>query len=1440
MVRKIVWCVFLLLLILPVTLLAGAFHYSEHGGKDATYIDREYYPGYDDITGVSRAHIDASFASVPRGECYHCHDFITPNANLDWPMTFDVYGTKEEKVDFCGNCHTDTDPDANGIDNDTPAGFSFQGPTKFKQSVHYTRNLQWPGGQYGTSYPQMPAAGAGTCINCHSPHAHAYTSNYASIPAGWSKYDVPYPKQLVELTDINDGPGAIPDWDVVWDEVSETWKVTGWPNVGGRDPDDAEDICYTCHDGDPVSNPDVTSYNNQGGGQSHSANIKDAFSSWSHHPVKDSEQLWFKNNQGGSDVVFKVECTICHNPHLASGHWNDFYDDPTATPLVLPGAAPGWPIPAPAGYVAGEAWGDEPSEKMNGLMQRMKDQLGIGGCGTWKFNVDRGLEGQSPICDQPAIYRAPWGGDGVSHVQQPDGDQLPDIPTFCLDCHQNRVANHNPIYWGKGWPAGTSSYQGQGHEPHGFDSANSSYFGCGGCTAAGCTQMMSGGELFGEPRGLGYLTFTRPPYYPWDRLAGANFVLACTDCHEPHGSSYRNLFRKVINGAPINNMVWNEICNACHYYYGGDMTESYCGGKPHGCPSCHEQTSIHRMKKNHLGNTQYVYKPQSAWYSYECADNGPGIIGVWHFDNNNATSGVTRGNYEDSTVNKNDLYRGHKGAGSVDGPSNGGATQPWSGPQCDATSCSNLFTSNGPFGYSGDQSLNLTGRDGFTFSRSARCHTLRTPDPDILFNSHDPDSEASNFTIEAWIKWSPTAEKNVYAITGRTGAGYHPGLRILLTKWCGGSDVCETGKYYPTVSISVYDKTYEGLNGDNINTDTSRWGDFRAARSWKPIEKDRWTLITVTFDAYRDGNPLRVYMDGMDVTNSEPREMDNAPTSNLNDSGLMPPKGWVLNSYVHPYYQPDKANDPAYCPTCTSHNFYKNYAHGWSFGIEPNVGYGDGTYCGGSLNPSCNWPNPFEGLIDDVRVANSTLSPEEVCARYISGASGVPAPTTVEPGIDISNCTIHADEVPPTTPEPIISAADWKDTMVMINEPYITSECVTTPSDGSATSRGVVAMYQFDMTVNPYADLSGNGGDVNILRNMDGLAWRDVIPGSANSGAGNVEGMWGSSMPGFGEAFQTNGDGYMRTVPVKCTNMRYPDPDFDSHLDITSGPNGNDPNSATQLTVDAWIYPSFDGFSGVYYTGPDAVGSPSHAWPFDPLNTATDRPESMYIFSKLGSVGFKVNSYAFGLGGGCRGDKNNYHLTGRISFWDNDQLEIWRGAYSNISVPLNQWSYVAMTFDAADPSTPIRIYLNGKDVTDISSPDPDVLVKNQCDQPVTGWAMNTSRHNEDCVASTTYSTAGGVVAAGSCGPWWMDHEYYRRNGNIGGWVSGLPKDQVIMPNVNYNINENPFPWFGKIDDLRLHNKTMTADELCSRYKNGLSGIPASLDYETSFSASECY
>ena len=120
----------------------------------------------------------------------------------------------------------------------------------------------WPGGQYGSSLPAHPAAYRGYCINCHWPH-------------GWPD---------------NDNPSQ--DFARLWVERYDT------DATGKTDPDDAEDLCFSCHDGSPASS-DIRADFQKG------TNAAEIF----HHPVMDSEQT--------TGATRSVECIDCHNPHRA-------------------------------------------------------------------------------------------------------------------------------------------------------------------------------------------------------------------------------------------------------------------------------------------------------------------------------------------------------------------------------------------------------------------------------------------------------------------------------------------------------------------------------------------------------------------------------------------------------------------------------------------------------------------------------------------------------------------------------------------------------------------------------------------------------------------------------------------------------------------------------------------------------------------------------------------------------------------------------------------------------------------------------------------------------------------------------------------------------------------------------------------------------------------
>ena len=159
--------------------------------------------------------------------------------------------------DLCLQCHTLA---GNGSENTVTelAGSHFNTST----------GVLWPGGQYGSSFPAHPPEYQGYCINCHWPH-------------GWP-----------------DDADMSNDYPRLWVERYDT-------AADGSDPVDAEDLCFTCHDGTPASSNVRADFLKGSNNLAASPNT-DVF----HHPVSDTEQ----NIAAGRSV----ECVDCHNPHKAT------------------------------------------------------------------------------------------------------------------------------------------------------------------------------------------------------------------------------------------------------------------------------------------------------------------------------------------------------------------------------------------------------------------------------------------------------------------------------------------------------------------------------------------------------------------------------------------------------------------------------------------------------------------------------------------------------------------------------------------------------------------------------------------------------------------------------------------------------------------------------------------------------------------------------------------------------------------------------------------------------------------------------------------------------------------------------------------------------------------------------------------------------------------
>ena len=198
--------------------------------------------------------VDPTFSNPPGldlvgGEvyCTTCHSpHFTDSGGANGGLG-DGYLLDAAIVDLCLECH---------LLADDVGGSHFVSP-----------DFVWPGGQYGSSFPAHTPDKVNGCVNCHWPH-------------GWPDDAAPdddYPRLWVERYDLD--------------------RLTP-----GADPDDAEDLCFTCHDGSPASS-DV-----RGDLVPNWDGNDDVFRT---HPVRDSDQLGYP----GTDRA--VECVSCHDPHKA-------------------------------------------------------------------------------------------------------------------------------------------------------------------------------------------------------------------------------------------------------------------------------------------------------------------------------------------------------------------------------------------------------------------------------------------------------------------------------------------------------------------------------------------------------------------------------------------------------------------------------------------------------------------------------------------------------------------------------------------------------------------------------------------------------------------------------------------------------------------------------------------------------------------------------------------------------------------------------------------------------------------------------------------------------------------------------------------------------------------------------------------------------------------
>ncbi|MFQ5645570.1 MAG: cytochrome c3 family protein [bacterium] len=316
------------------------------------------------------------------------------------------------------------------------------------------------------------------------------------------------------------------------------WKFHGWLQEqielmdisGGQGRTDIEELCFVCHNGQLVINYNFS-------GDPSVPGVKQHYSLRSHHPVQDRDKSTFydpkfPNDPSKSDPIWarKIQCTSCHNPGVITGKTKD-----GGYPLTLP------------------------TDDTMPWMQKLIDGWPSVDTPPWPHDTP----------PRPMVYGQPFLHDPDpdiigDEVLGPDANQLPDYTTYCQTCHRQVSGRYGS----------SNNYSRLKYDPIRFIKGDG-----GGMIAT--HGLARGRESSTE------ILHLREPFYSRRTDAEGNVVnnlyLACTDCHEPHGSYNVFLLRTKVNGRE--GVVINpdgrlfSLCNCCHY-----IENPWPGGYPHGGP----------------------------------------------------------------------------------------------------------------------------------------------------------------------------------------------------------------------------------------------------------------------------------------------------------------------------------------------------------------------------------------------------------------------------------------------------------------------------------------------------------------------------------------------------------------------------------------------------------------------------------------------------------------------------------------------------------------------------------------------------------------------------------------------------------------------------------------------------------------------------------------
>jgi hypothetical protein len=275
-----------------------------------------------------------------------------------------------------------------------------------------------------------------------------------------------------------------------------------------------DNFCFQCHKG--IGSVQVGGITNEtysanfGGGSSTFTTIYDAFnptsgSTPSSHNLSDIQGYV----AGYHDFTTETNaCLVCHHNHIGQRNY----------PVTLTGTGGVQTAirrPVHNDALPGNLWGDED------FVTSGRSEL------TSELFANYGLTYQAPYYVGGSTYEP--AGNGTY-----DGSNLPDLITFCLDCHKHSDVPSTE----RGRYLRKIDWSNQGSDEHGMRN---------------------------EYRNTNQGT-TKDPY---PDQAG-NYMLVCTDCHEPHGSENEWLLRTTVNGVdglviPGPGRFW-YFCQGCHTF----------------------------------------------------------------------------------------------------------------------------------------------------------------------------------------------------------------------------------------------------------------------------------------------------------------------------------------------------------------------------------------------------------------------------------------------------------------------------------------------------------------------------------------------------------------------------------------------------------------------------------------------------------------------------------------------------------------------------------------------------------------------------------------------------------------------------------------------------------------------------------------------------------